>query len=75
MSDLTQSCPRRFPHTNLQASGRDLEVLADVVAVEHGVDVGEVDLLVGELTALLQDWTPNKKENLSETAAAIPHGC
>lgn len=55
-------CVQRFPPcgklpSNLQAGGGDLQVLADIVAVEHGVDVGEVDFLVGELTALLQDWT------------------
>lgn len=38
---------------HLQAGGGDLQVLADVVAVEHGVDVGQVDFLVGELSTLL----------------------
>lgn len=43
--------------SNLQSSGGDLKVLADIIAVKHGIDVGEVDFLVGELTTLLQDWT------------------
>lgn len=38
---------------NLESSGRDFEVLADIIAVEHGVDIGEVDFLVGELTTFL----------------------
>lgn len=53
---ISAACGGKLP-SNLQAGGRDLQVLADIVAVEHGVDVGEVDFLVGELTALLQDWT------------------
>lgn len=39
--------------TYLKSRRGDLEVLADIVAVEHGVDIGEVDLLVSELTTLL----------------------
>lgn len=42
---------RARPH--LQPGGGDLKVLADVVAVEHGVDVGEVDFFVRELPTLL----------------------
>lgn len=52
--DHQKGCP--LP-SNLQSSGGDLQVLADIVAVEHSVDVGEVHFLVGELTALLQDWS------------------
>lgn len=52
-------CLLKGLHTpsNLQSSGGDLKVLADIVAVKHGIDVGEVNFLVGELTTLLQDWT------------------
>lgn len=39
------------PH--LQPGGGDFKVLADVVAVEHGVDVGQVDFFVRELPTLL----------------------
>ena len=51
---LCQECYRERP-PHLQSTGRDLEILADVVAVQHGVDVAQVHLLVGELTAIFQD--------------------
>lgn len=69
-----------FPHrtgrklpTNLQTSGGDLQVLADVVAVEHGVDGGQVDLLVGELTAVFQDWTDRTHGRLKKCDRAAAH--
>ena len=46
----------RSTKAHLQAGRGDLQVLADVVAVQHSVDVRKVDLLVGELSTVLQDW-------------------
>lgn len=51
-----------FIHTqpDLKPSGWDLEVLANIIAVEHGVDICEVDFFVSELTTFLQDWTKSR---------------
>lgn len=64
---ISAACDGKLP-SNLQAGGGDLQVLADIVAVEHGVDVGQVDFLVGELTALLQDWTEGTAAHSFATA-------
>lgn len=42
---------------HLQTTGRDLQILADVVAVQHGVDVAQVNLLIRKLTTLFQDYS------------------
>lgn len=41
--------------TNLKSGRGDLEVLTDVVAVEHGVDIGQVDLFICKTATLFQN--------------------
>lgn len=31
----------------------DLKVLADIITVEHSIDIGQIYFLIGEMTALL----------------------
>lgn len=38
---------------HLQSRGRDLKVLADIITVEHSIDIGQIYFLIGEMTALL----------------------
>lgn len=37
---------------HLQSTGRDLEIFTDIVAVKHGIDVVQVDLLVSEMPTI-----------------------
>lgn len=40
-------------NAHLQSTGRDLEIFTNVVAVKHGIDIVQVDLLVSEMPTLL----------------------